>query len=165
MKTIENKKKVTNVICQNKWWMKINWHNFGLVLILFSTFHLDFLQLCNKLPSYISRTHQFLFSLVNNCQKSCQKLCNIFLSLHLLQGECAMLLHFKPIGKKYFLFNMASIYLTMVHHCMLVSQRIETFIRFPGIGQYPRPGCHILQNQCVQNLTGAVLAATVLAPC
>ena len=68
-------------------WKK-NWHHFGLFLSLFSTFHLNFLQLCKKLPSYISGTHQLLFPLVNNGQKWCQKLCNIFSSLHLLQGEC-----------------------------------------------------------------------------
>ena len=66
------------------------WHHFGLFLSLFSTFHQNFLQLCKKLPSYISETHQLLFPLVNNSQKWCQKLCNIFSSLHLLQGECGI---------------------------------------------------------------------------
>ena len=69
------------------WGLKKNWHHFGLFLSLFSTFHLNFLQLCKKLPSYISGTHLLLFPLVNNGQKWCQKLCNIFSSLHLLQGE------------------------------------------------------------------------------
>ena len=68
-------------------WKKF-WHHFGLFLSLFSTFHQNFLQLCKKLPSYISETHQLLFPLVNNSQKWCQKLCNIFSSLYLLQGEC-----------------------------------------------------------------------------
>ena len=64
------------------------WHHFGLFLSLFSAFHLKFLQLCKKPPSYISGTHQLLFPLVNNGQNWCQKLCKIFSPLLILQGEC-----------------------------------------------------------------------------
>ena len=69
-------------------WKKF-WHHFGLFLSLFSTFHQNFLQLCKKLPSYISETHQLLFPLVNNGQNWCQKLCTFFSPLLILQGECA----------------------------------------------------------------------------
>ena len=64
------------------------WHHFGLFLSLFLAFHLKFLQLCKKPPSYISGTHQLLFPLVNNGQNWCQKLCKNFSSLLILQGEC-----------------------------------------------------------------------------
>ena len=64
------------------------WHHFGLFLSLFSAFHLKFLQLCKKPPSYISGTHQLLFPLVNNGQNWCQKLCKNFSPLLILQGEC-----------------------------------------------------------------------------
>ena len=60
------------------------WHLFGLFLSLFLAFHLNFLQLCKKLQSYISRIHKLLFPLVNNGQK----LWRIFSPLLLLQGEC-----------------------------------------------------------------------------
>ena len=88
MKNIENKKLPQMLLfnmCED--WKKI-WHHFGLFLSLFLTFHLNILQLCKKLPSYISGTHQLMFPLVNNGQKWCNKLCNSFLFLHLLQGEC-----------------------------------------------------------------------------
>ena len=65
-----------------------NWHHFGLFLSLFLAFHLKFLQLCKKPPSYISGTHQLLFPLVNNSQNWCQKLCKKFSPLFILQGEC-----------------------------------------------------------------------------
>ena len=70
------------------------WHHFGLFLSLFLAFHLKFLQLCKKPPSYISGTHQSLFPLVNknNGQNWCQKLCTFFLPLLILQGECAHIL-------------------------------------------------------------------------
>ena len=64
------------------------WHHFGLFLSLFLAFHLKFLQLCKKPPSYISGTHQSLFPLVNNSQNWCQKLCTFFSPLLILQGEC-----------------------------------------------------------------------------
>ena len=67
---------------------KKNLHHFGPFLSLFSAF----LQLCKNPQSYISRTHQLMFPLVNNVYKWCQKLCNIFSSLHLLQGECVAFL-------------------------------------------------------------------------
>ena len=54
------------------------WHHFGLFLSLFLAFHLKFLQLCKKPPSYISGTHQSLFPLVNNGQNWFQKLCTFF---------------------------------------------------------------------------------------
>ena len=51
-------------------------------------FHLNFLHLCKKPPSYISVTHKFLFPLANNGQNWCQKLCTFFSPLLILQGEC-----------------------------------------------------------------------------
>ena len=69
------------------------WHHFGLFLSLFLAFHLKFLQLCKKPPSYISGTHQSLFPLVNNGQNWCQKLCTFFSPLLILQGECEQFLH------------------------------------------------------------------------
>ena len=43
-------------------------------LTIFSIFHLKFLQLCKILPSYIFRTPQVMFGLVNNDENCCQKL-------------------------------------------------------------------------------------------
>ena len=88
MKNIENKK-LPQILSFNmcKGPKKI-WHHFGLFLSLFLAFHLKFLQLCKKPPSYISGTHQLLFPLVNNGQNWCQKLCKIFSPLLILQGEC-----------------------------------------------------------------------------
>jgi hypothetical protein len=90
MKNIENKK-LPQILSFNmcKGPKKI-WHHFGLFLSLFLAFHLKFLQLCKKPPSYISGTHQLLFPLVNNGQNWCQKLCKIFSPLLILQGECAI---------------------------------------------------------------------------
>ena len=39
---------------------------FGPFLAIFSLFHLKLLQLCKILPSYIYRTPQVMFGLVNN---------------------------------------------------------------------------------------------------
>ena len=88
MKNIENKKlpqMLSFNMCKGP---KKIWHHFGLFLSLFLAFHLKFLQLCKKPPSYISGTHQLLFPLVNNGQNWCQKLCKIFPPLLILQGEC-----------------------------------------------------------------------------
>ena len=71
------------------------WHHFGLFLSLFLAFHLKFLQLCKKPPSYISGTHQSLFPLVNNGQNWCQKLCTFFSPLLILQGVCVLCLKCK----------------------------------------------------------------------
>ena len=54
------------------------WHHFGLFLRFFLAFHLKFLRLCKKPPSYISGTHKSLFPLVNNGQIWCQNLCTFF---------------------------------------------------------------------------------------
>ena len=78
---IENKKMPKMLLFNMCEGPKNFWHHFGLFLRLFLAFHLNFLQLCKKLQSYISRTHKLLFPL-------CQKLWRIFLPLLLLQGEC-----------------------------------------------------------------------------
>ena len=64
------------------------WPHFSPFLAIFSTFHQNFLQLCKKPPSYISVTHHFLFPMVNNGPKFCQKLWTFFSPLLILQGEC-----------------------------------------------------------------------------
>ena len=90
MKNIENKKMPQMLLfnmCED--WKKI-WHHFGLFLSLFSAFHLNFFQLCKKLQSYISGTHQLLFPLVNNGQNWCQKSWSFFSPLLILQGECVL---------------------------------------------------------------------------
>ena len=85
---IENKKMPKMLLFNMCEGPKNFWHHFGLFLRLFSAFHLKFLQLCKKPPSYISGTHQLLFPLVNNGQNWCQKLWRIFSPLLILQGEC-----------------------------------------------------------------------------
>ena len=61
----------------------------------FLAFHLNFLQFCKKPQSYIFRTHQLLFPLVNNVQNWCQKLWRFFSPLPILQGECVLLIIFR----------------------------------------------------------------------
>merc|ERR1711978_542353 len=98
MNNIENKKLPQMLLFNMCEGPKKILHHFGLFLSLFSAFHLKFLQLCKKPPSYISGTYQLLFPLVNNGQNWCQKLCNIFSPLLILQGECVLRLKTAQAG-------------------------------------------------------------------
>merc|ERR1711978_728169 len=90
MNNIENKKLPQMLLFNMCEGPKKILHHFGLFISLFLAFHLKFLQLCKKPPSYISGTHQLLFPLVNNGQNWCQKLCTFFSPLLILQGECGL---------------------------------------------------------------------------
>ena len=48
---------------------------FCRFLTIFTIFHLNFFQICKILPSYIFRTLQVMFGLVNNDENWCQMSC------------------------------------------------------------------------------------------